>query len=46
MRAKAGIAMVLLVVAAIFFSIFMDDKVKAKFMGSEVSGEETSPGSD
>ncbi|MCH8347118.1 MAG: hypothetical protein IH901_01270 [Proteobacteria bacterium] len=45
-RAKAGVSMILLVAAAIFFAFFMEDKVKAKFTGHEVSGEETSPGSD
>ena len=38
--------MVLLVVAAIFFAFFMEDKLKAKFGGEEISEGEASPGLD
>jgi len=37
--------MIILIVSAVIFSIFMEDKVKAKFMGEPVSEEDTGSGS-
>ena len=45
-RAKAGVSMVLLVAAAIFFAFFMEDKLKAKFISEPASAPEASPASD
>jgi len=43
-RAKAGIAMIVIVVAAIIFSIFMQDKIRAKFRAlTGTEGEVSSP---
>ena len=44
-RAKAGLAMIILIVSAVIFSYFMQDKIRAKFTAVDVSSEEPAPGS-
>jgi len=43
-RAKAGIAMIFLIVSAVIFSVFMQDKVRAKFRAL-VDSESEAPAS-
>ena len=44
-RAKAGFALVLMIVGAIIFATLMEDKISAKFFGEPETGAEQNDGS-